>query len=158
MIRMSEHSRMRQWLAGASIFIGITGFAADYPAPPGPDEKPFAEARVVLQISDREEEVQTRALNVASNLSKFYGPDQVDIEVVAFGPGISILYADSGQRERVSSLAASGVRFIACMNTVDTIERTTGARPELVPSAIPVQAGVAHMIERNQQGYVLVRP
>lgn len=133
--------------------------AAELPAVPGPDEKPFAQARIVLQLSDGDEAVQARVLNVANNLIKYYGgPDLVDLEIVAFGPGISLLLADSSQAERVSSLAASGVRFIACMNTVDTIERSTGIRPKLVPLAFPVRAGVAHIVERSTQGYVVVRP
>jgi len=126
---------------------------------PGPDDKPFAEAHIVLQLSDSDEAVQSRVLNVASNLLKHYGgPDLVDLEIVAFGPGISLLFADSTQTARLSSLAANGVRFVACMNTVETIERTSGKRPELNPLAIPVQAGVAHIVERSTQGFVVVRP
>ena len=126
---------------------------------PGPDDKPFAEAHIVLQLSDGEEAVQSRVLSVASNLLKFYGgPDLVDLEIVAFGPGISLLFADSSQQQRISSLAANGVRFVACMNTVDTIERTSGKRPQLNPLAIPVQAGVAHIVQRSTQGFVVVRP
>ncbi len=126
---------------------------------PGPDDKPFAEAHIVLQLSDGDEAVQSRVLNVAGNLLKHYGgPDLVDLEIVAFGPGISLLFADGDQRERISSLAANGVRFVACMNTVETIERTSGKRPELNPLAIPVQAGVAHIVERSTQGFVVVRP
>lgn len=126
---------------------------------PGPDDKPFAEAHIVLQLSDGDEAVQSRVLNVAGNLLKHYGgPDLVDLEIVAFGPGISLLFADGDQRERVSSLAANGVRFVACMNTVETIERTSGKRPELNPLAIPVQVGVAHIVERSTRGFVVVRP
>jgi hypothetical protein len=133
--------------------------AAEFPPVPGPDEKPFAQAQIVLQLSDSEEAVQSRVLNVANNLVKYYGgPDRVDLEIVAFGPGISLLFADSGQAPRISSLAESGVRFIACMNTVDTLERTTGTRPKLNPLALPVRAGVAHIVERSTQGYVIVRP
>ena len=126
---------------------------------PGPDDKPFAEAHILLQLSDGDEAVQTRVLNVAGNLLKHYGgPDLVDLEIVAFGPGLSLLFADSPQGERISSLAANGVRFVACMNTVETIERTTGKRPELNELALPVQAGVAHIVERSGQGFVVVRP
>jgi intracellular sulfur oxidation DsrE/DsrF family protein len=126
---------------------------------PGPDDKPFAEAHIVLQLSDGDEAVQARVLNVASNLLKHYGgPDLVDLEIVAFGPGISLLFADGAQATRLSSLAANGVRFVACMNTVETIERTSGKRPELNPLAIGVQAGVAHIVERSTQGFVVVRP
>ena len=134
----------------------VTAQAADLP---GPDDKPFAEAHVLLQLSDADPAVQSSVLSVAGNLLKYYGgPDLVDIEIVAFGPGISLLFAESDQRDRISSLAANGVRFMACMNTVDTIERTSGKRPDLSELALPVQVGVAHIVERNGQGFVVVRP
>ena len=143
-------------LALLGLLVAIAGQAADFPEA---DEKPFAEAHILLQLSDGEEAVQTRVLNVASNLLKHYGgPDMVDLEIVAFGPGISLLFAGSDQQERISSLAANGVRFVACMNTVETIERTTGKRPDLIKLALPVQAGVAHIVERSGQGFVVVRP
>jgi len=123
------------------------------------DDKPFAEARVVLQLSQGEASYQTQVLNIANNLIRHYGgPDFVDIEIVAFGPGIRLLFADNENRERISSLAANGVRFVGCMNTVETLERTTGERPELNPLTVPVQTGVAHLVERATQGYVVIRP
>jgi intracellular sulfur oxidation DsrE/DsrF family protein len=123
------------------------------------DDKPFAEARVVLQLSDGGDDYQSRVLSVANNLIKHYGgPDSVDIEIVAFGPGIALLYADNKNLERISSLGANGVRFVGCMNTMDTIERATGGRPKLNPLTIPVQTGVAHLVERASQGFIVVRP
>ena len=146
----------RLLLAVTCLLCTLTAGAGDMP---GPDDKPFAEAHIVLQLSDGEEAVQSRVLNVAGNLLKHYGgPDLVDLEIVAFGPGISLLFADSDQQERISSLAANGVRFVACMNTVDTIERSSGTRPQLNALAIPVQAGVAHIVDRSTQGFVVVRP
>jgi intracellular sulfur oxidation DsrE/DsrF family protein len=123
------------------------------------DEKPFAEARVVLQLSEGGADDQSMVLNIANNLIKHYGgPDSVDIEIVAFGPGIELLHADNANLERISSLVASGVRFVGCMNTVSTIERSTGTKLELNPVMIPVQTGVAHLVERAGQGYFVVRP
>lgn len=152
-------NRCRAWrlgLALAGLLLASGSLADD---PPGPDDKPFAEAHILLQLSDGDEAVQSRVLSVASNLLKHYGgPDLVDLEIVAFGPGLSLLFADSPQRERISSLAANGIRFVACMNTVETLERTTGKRPELNELALPVQAGVAHIVERSGQGFVVVRP
>jgi intracellular sulfur oxidation DsrE/DsrF family protein len=154
--RMNHSAASRLLLAGACLLCTFTAGAGDLP---DPDDKPFAEAHIVLQLSDGDEAVQSRVLNVASNLLKHYGgPDLVDLEIVAFGPGISLLFADSGQQDRISSLATNGVRFVACMNTVETIERTSGKRPELNSLAIPVQAGVAHIVERSTQGFVVVRP
>lgn len=123
------------------------------------DDKPFAEANIVLQLGDSDAETQARVINVANNLIKHYGgPDFVNIEIVAYGPGISLLYPDNPNAERVSSLLASEVKFIGCMNTVDTIARTTGKRPELIPATVPVKTGVAHLVERAGQGYVIIRP
>ncbi len=60
--------------------------------------------------------------------------------------------------ERISSLVANDVRFVGCLNTVESIERRTGKRPELIPVTIPVQTGVAQLVERAQQGFVVIRP
>jgi intracellular sulfur oxidation DsrE/DsrF family protein len=121
--------------------------------------KPFAEARIVLQMGDGDAETQTRVLNVANNLIKHYGgPDFVDIEIVAYGPGLSLLFPGNAHAERISSLLANDVRFVGCMNTVESIERATGKRPDLIPAAIPVKTGVARLVERAQQGFVVIRP
>ena len=77
---------------------------------------------------------------------------------MAYGPGISLLYPDNANRERVSSLMANDVRFVGCGNTLDTIERSTGERPELIGGVILVRTGVARLIERAQQDFVVIRP
>ena len=121
-------------------------------------DKPFAEHRIVLQLSDNDPRKQGLVLSVASNLMKFYDPDKVAIEVVAFGPGIELLRPDNPNRKMVESLVAQGARFDICLNTVDTIERETGKRPEFIPAATPVQVGVAQILFLAENGYTLVRP
>ncbi|WP_412774724.1 DsrE family protein [Nitrobacter sp.] len=128
-------------------------------AQPAPlPDKPFAEHRVVLQLSDGDPKKQSLVLSVANNLIKAYAPDRIAIEVVAFGPGIDLLRTESASRVRVESLIAQGVRFDVCVNTLDTIERTTGKRPAIIPSATPVQVGVGHILSLTENGYTLVRP
>ena len=123
------------------------------------DDKPFAEHRVVLQLSESDAASQRLVLSIANNLIRHYGsPDLVDIEIVVFGPGIELLLADGENEERISSLVAAGVRFVGCMNTVETLARKNGATPELNPVMIPTQTGVAHIIERADQGFTLIRP
>jgi len=122
-------------------------------------DKPFAEAHIVLQLADGDDQSQARILSVANNLIKHYGgPDFVDIEIVTYGPGISLLYPDNPNRERISSLMTNEVRFVGCLNTLETIERKTGERPKLIPEAIKVRTGVARLVERAQQGFVVIRP
>jgi len=120
-------------------------------------EKPFAEARVVLQLSDQERE--SVVLDVANNLIKHYGgPDFIDIEIITFGPGVRLLFAESQHESRIASLVENGVRFYVCENTLDTMERNYGSRPKLSSHALSVQAGVARIIEKVGEGYTLVRP
>jgi intracellular sulfur oxidation DsrE/DsrF family protein len=121
-------------------------------------DKPFAEHRIVLQLSDNDPRKQSLVISVAYNLLKAYDPDKVAIEVVTFGPGIDLLRPDNSNRKLVESLVAQGVRFDVCLNTVDTIERETGKRPEIIPVATPVQVGVGQILSLTENGFTLVRP
>lgn len=141
------------------IFLAVLSACMNlHAAEPINPEKPFAEKFLLIQLSDDQPEKQAIVLSVAGNLLEHYDLDLIDIEITAFGPGVRLLYADNKHREQITSLMAQGVRFSVCMNTIDTIERTTGERPELHPQSLPVQVGVAHILERVEQGYVLVRP
>jgi intracellular sulfur oxidation DsrE/DsrF family protein len=121
-------------------------------------DKPFAEHRIVLQLSDGDAKKQALVLSVANNLLKAYDPDKVAVEVVAFGPGIDVLLTGNEHRKQVESLIAQGVRFDICLNTVDTIERETGKRPDFIPAATPVQVGVGQILFLAEHGYTVVRP
>lgn len=123
----------------------------------GEEFKPFAEKHIILQLSDQANEAVV--LDTANNLIKNYGgPDLIDIEIVTFGKGVRLMYGDSPHQVRISSLVDNGVRFYVCRNTLDTMERTGGERPKINPDAIMVQAGVAHIIDRVDEGYILIRP
>jgi uncharacterized protein len=158
--------RRRFWAAMAVCLAAAWAFAFSLvPASPaaaaGGDasaDKPFAEHHLVLQLSDDDAKKQALVISVAYNLLKFYGPDKIAIEVVAFGPGIALLRADSPNRKLVDSLVAQGVRFDICMNTVETVERETGQRVPINPNAKRVEAGVAQILALTEKGYTLVRP
>lgn len=123
-----------------------------------PEDKPFAEHKIILQISDSDPFKQTLVLNVANNLIKHYGPDKVDIEVVAFGPGLRLLFKDNSNTGRINGLDSSGVRFAACENTVTGMSKILGHKPELHSKATPVTAGVVRIIDLQNQGYKLIKP
>ena len=121
-------------------------------------DKPFAEHRIVLQLSDSDTKKEGLVISVAYNLIKAYDPDKIAVEVVAFGPGIDLLRTDNANRKRVESLIAQGVKFDVCVNTLDTIERETGKRPDIIPGATPVQVGVGQILSLTENGFTLVRP
>ncbi|WP_375412164.1 hypothetical protein [uncultured Bradyrhizobium sp.] len=161
MKKFGKHARRRTGgLARAMIaalVLATAPIVANAQPAPLPD-KPFAEHRIALQLSDNDSRKEGLVISIANNLLKAYDPDRIAIEVVTFGPGIDLLRSGNPNRQRVESLIAQGVRFDVCLNTVDTIERETGKRPEIIPAAIPVQVGVGQILALTENGYTLVRP
>ncbi len=135
--------------------VGATVAAADSSAA-APAFEPAH--KVVIQVSSGDPKVQRLAINNAVNLQKAYGIDNVRIELVAYGPGLSILTPKGGEAQRVKSLAEQNIRFSACRNTMAHIERKTGKTPRLVEGVKVVRAGVARIIELQESGYSYVRP
>ena len=141
-----------------SMLLLLMAASASYQIQAGEDDKPFAEERVVLQISDPDPFKQTLVLNVASNLVKHYGQDKVDVEIVAFGPGLRLMFKDNVNTGRIQGLSSSGVKFAACKNTIAGMTKKLGHAPELNSNAVPVSAGVVRIIELENQGFKLIKP
>lgn len=118
----------------------------------------LADAKIVLQISDPNPFKQTLVLNVANNLVKHYGQDSVDIEIVAFGPGLRLLFAENANKGRIDSLAAKGVTFSACENTSRNMAKILGHPPALNSKAVSVGAGIVRIVDLVKKGYILVKP
>jgi intracellular sulfur oxidation DsrE/DsrF family protein len=137
------------------VFLSLLSFTATADE----ESKPFAEKRIVLQISDNNPFKQTLVLNVANNLVKHYGADKVDIEIVAFGPGLRLLFKDNSNAGRIQSLADnSGVTFSACSNTINNMAKKIGHPPVLNSNAVKVSAGVVQILDLVAKDYVLIKP
>lgn len=122
------------------------------------EEKPFAENRFVLQISDMDPSKQTLVLNVAGNILKAYGQDQADVEIVAFGPGLRLLFQENSNSERIDGLVGSGVRFFACENTIRNMSNILGEPIKVNTHASSGKGGIVRIKELTDQGYLLVKP
>jgi len=114
--------------------------------------------KVVIQVSSADETVQKIALNNAVNVQKALGPENVAIEVVAYGPGLSILTPKSAESKRVPDLAMQDITFSACGNTMKKMAKKSGKEPKLVDGVSVVPAGVIRIMELQQQGYAYIRP
>ncbi|OYY04735.1 MAG: hypothetical protein B7Y73_03445 [Acidocella sp. 35-58-6] len=145
-------------LLGAAM-LPAAALAQSPPAPtPLPSNAPFATQKLLLQLSDADMAKQKLVISVANSILKDFGPDNVSIVVVAYGPGVQILFAGSPERIAVDSLIAQGVEFDVCMNTINTITRDTGHTPDLNPKVVPVPYGVGRIMQLVQKGYILDRP
>ena len=156
MRKIASHPRLKA--AGLACALLLTPLSSALAEPATLPDKPFAEHRLALQLSDNDPKKEGLIISIANNLLKAYDPDKIAIEVVTFGPGIDLLRPENPNRQRVESLIAQGVKFDVCLNTVDAIERESGKRPAIIPLAIPVQVGVAQILSLTENGFTLVRP
>ncbi len=113
---------------------------------------------LVIQVSTDDIRTQKIAMNNAVNLQKLYGVDNVNIEIVAYGPGLKMLIGKSEHASRVKSLALQDITFSACANTMNYMKKKTGKMPVLSEGVGTVTAGVARIMELQEQGYSYIRP
>ena len=114
---------------------------------------PLVTPKVVMQVSDNDPGKWNLALNNAKNVQKDLKGAQ--IEIVAYGPGIGMLKADSEVAGRVAEAVDSGVKIVACGNTMKGQKLT---KEDMNPKIGYVQAGVVELMDRQTQGYTYIRP
>ncbi|HEY8906804.1 MAG TPA: DsrE family protein [Rhodoferax sp.] len=112
-------------------------------------------SKVVIQVSDGDAVKWNLALNNAKNVQHDLGADKVNIEIVAFGPGIDMLTADSTVADRVSAAVKSGIQVAACENSMAAKKLT---KTDMNPSIGYVPSGVVEIMRREQQGWSYLRP
>ena len=111
--------------------------------------------KLIIQVSDPDPKKWGLALNNAKNVQTDLGKDQVEIEIVAYGPGIGMLKMDSEVGPRVAEAMGDGVKVIACENTM-TNQKIS--RDDMLPKIGYVKAGVVEIMQKQQQGYAYLRP
>lgn len=118
----------------------------------------MADYKYVLHIDDMDPSKQELVLNNVHNLLEAYPPGAVEVEVVAYGPGLRLLFANNVNARRIESLAMSGVRFSACGNTLKGMTKLLGEAPTLNPAATVVPGGIVRIGQLVKQGYLYIKP
>jgi hypothetical protein len=111
--------------------------------------------RMVIQVSDGDPKKWNLALNNARNAFKDLGKDNVQIEIVAYGPGIDMLKMEAVTAGRVEEAIKSGISIVACENTMTAQKLNKGDMNEAI-SYVP--AGVVQLMRRQQEGWAYIRP
>jgi intracellular sulfur oxidation DsrE/DsrF family protein len=109
--------------------------------------------RVVVQVSGPDKMLWNQALNYIENLSELYGPDKVEIEMVALGLGLGVLKLDSTQGPRVADALKLGVQISACEVTM---RRQKVTREDMLPKIGYVAAGLGQIIKRQREGWAYI--
>jgi intracellular sulfur oxidation DsrE/DsrF family protein len=119
--------------------------------------------RVVIQVTQNDPAVMNMALNNAENLVKFYQDkgEKIEIEFVAYGAGLNMMRSDTSPvKERLAEISSTmkNVTFTGCGNTLATQSKQENKTITLLPEAHLVPAGIARIVELEEQGWTYVRP
>jgi uncharacterized protein len=124
-----------------------------------------AKHRIVIHVDQNDPEVMNLALNNAKNVIDAYRTknEDVNIEVVAYGPGLHMLRDDTSPvKDRIKEISElsfpSNITFSACNNTKQGMEKREGHPITIIPQAHLVPAGVVRIMELEEQGYSYVKP
>ena len=111
--------------------------------------------KLVIQVSDSDPAKWGLALNNAKNVQEELGAANVDIEIVAYGPGIGMLRMDSTANSRISEALQTGIRVVACQNTMRSQKL---GKEDMHPAVSYVPAGVTEIMKLQRAGWSYIRP
>lgn len=111
--------------------------------------------KVVLQVSDGDPGTWNLALNNANNVLHDLGKGNVDIEIVAYGPGINMLKSDSKVAARLAQALDSSIGIEACENSM---QRFKLQKSDMYGGIAYVPSGVVHIMKRQREGWQYIRP
>jgi intracellular sulfur oxidation DsrE/DsrF family protein len=122
---------------------------------PGGAQAQTDRQKVVLQVSDADPVKWNLALNNARNLQTDLGRDRVEVEIVAYGPGLEMLKAESKVSARLAQAIDSNIGLMACENTM---RNTKVSKDDMYHGIRYVPAGVVHIVKRQREGWAYLRP
>lgn len=111
--------------------------------------------RLVVQVTDGEAQRWNMALNNIRNLQTELGAANVEVELVAYGPGINMLKADATTANRISDAIKSGVKIVACENSLKGLKVS---KDDMHGEIGYVPAGVVEIMRKQQEGWAYLRP
>lgn len=141
---------MKPFAVLAAIAVAATAACSQLPA-----AKQASRQQVVIQVSDADPAKWNLALNNAENLQQALGKNNVDVEIVAYGPGLGMLLAESKVAARLNGAMDNNVALLACATTM---KKSKVTEADLAGGVKAVPGGVIHIINRQREGWSYVRP
>ena len=110
--------------------------------------------RALFQVTDNDPARWNMILNNMQNLRDGVGGEPIEIELVAYGPGVIMLKADSSVKQRIAEAVKSGVTVNACEHTMHGMKLTPA---DMLSEISYVPSGVVEVMRRQQQGWAYIR-
>jgi intracellular sulfur oxidation DsrE/DsrF family protein len=115
---------------------------------------PAVKNRALFQVTDNDPARWNMILNNMTNLREGVGSEGAEIELVAYGPGINMLKADSPVKARIADALKNGVIVNGCQNTMNGMKLVPA---DMLPDITYVPAGVVEVMRKQQQGWAYIR-
>jgi len=118
--------------------------------------------QIAFHVDENDPKLMNMTLNNVQNVTRYFESigDTVEIQVVAYGPGLNMFRANSPVADRIAtlSLELDDITFAACGNTMRKMEAKTGAPIELLAEAEVVTSGVVQLVLLQEAGWSYIRP
>jgi intracellular sulfur oxidation DsrE/DsrF family protein len=120
------------------------------------------EVRIVFHVVNSSQTNGGELLNEVENVLKDYRSrnQKLRVEVVAHSKGLDLLRKKLSQnQDRIKQLADNypNLTFVACRNTVNRIAVSEGIEVLLLPEAELTESGVAHVVQRQREGWIYIQ-
>jgi intracellular sulfur oxidation DsrE/DsrF family protein len=116
---------------------------------------PSTKHRVVFELNAPAPSGWGQIFNNVNNILTVFGAEGVQVEVVFFGQGLSMLLKTNGEyADRLKAAADKGVVLAACQNSM----RARGVKTEdLFSFAAQVDSGVAELVRKQEAGWSYIK-
>jgi uncharacterized protein len=140
---------MKKTLLIVSTLALVLGYAAISQTPAGPKH------HVVFQLNEPDGPAwSSLALHVNNTMRSLADDGGSQVEVVFYGPGLSMLTkASTAYEEPLKQLSDKGVKLLACRNAMKMRNVKT---EDLFPFAGQVDSGIAEIVRKQEAGWAYV--
>ena len=112
-----------------------------------------AQNRVVFQLNDDDSRKWHTLLANVNNVQEELG--KVEVAVVVIGPALGMLKADALTANKVQDAMSTGVRFVACGNSMSAMKLE---KDDMIDRIDYARAGYVEIMRLQQQGWTYLRP
>lgn len=118
-----------------------------------------ADRKMAIQLNSSDPITQKMALLNARNLKAVIGKDNIDVELVIYGPGLSALKIENTNAARIKDLMDRyGLKVSVCEGTLKSYAKRHGSAPDIIEGVSRVPTGAIRILELQEQGYAYMRP
>ena len=111
--------------------------------------------QLVIQVTENNPKLWNLALNNAFAFQRNIGKDKSEIEIVAIGPGLDMLRAESKARDRIGQALDKSIDVVACGETMHAMKLS---KDDLIGGVRVVPGGLIELADKERAGWIYYRP